>query len=219
MHTVRVVGYVRVSTGEQAQNGSRLAAQEAAIEAEAERRGWQLAHVYRDAGVSGRSLDGRPALSAALSAVEAGRADGLVVARIDRLSRSLSDFATLVERSRRRGWVVLAPGLGVDTSSPSGEMLANVLAVFAQFERRLIGQRTREALAVRRSQGVRLGRPRSISADVRDRIIRERNAGETFQAIADQLNASGIAPARGGRAWYATTVRRVVRADAEAAPG
>src|SRR5207248_6984277 len=71
----------------------------------------------------------------------------------NRLSRSLLDFSGLVEQSRREGWQLVALDLGVDTSTPSGEMLANVLAVFAQFERRLIGQRTREALAIKRAQG------------------------------------------------------------------
>ena len=70
-----------------------------------------------------------------------------------------------MERSRKQGWALVALDLGVDTTTPSGEMMANVLAVFAQFERRLIGQRTREALVVKRRQGVRLGRPRVMSPD------------------------------------------------------
>ena len=100
-------------------------------------------------------------LRLALEAIEAGTAEGLVVAKLDRLSRSLLDFAALMERGRKRGWNLIALDLGVDTSTPSGEMMASVLATFAQqFERRLIGQRTKDALAVKRSQGVVLGRPR-----------------------------------------------------------
>jgi DNA invertase Pin-like site-specific DNA recombinase len=99
----------------------------------------------------------------------------------------------------------------MDASSPSGEMLANVLAVFAQFERRLIGERTKEALAVRRNQGVRLGRPRVIPPEVRAEIIDARHQGLTFQSIADQLNELGVPTGHGGRQWYAATVRRVVR--------
>src|SRR3954454_14784867 len=90
---VRAIGYVRVSTSEQADSGAGLAAQEHAIRTEAERRGWDLVEVFVDAGVSGRSLTGREALAAALEAVEdGGRADVLVVAKLDRLSRSLVDF-------------------------------------------------------------------------------------------------------------------------------
>lgn len=89
---------------------------------------------------------------AALEAVEGGQADALCVAKLDRLSRSLLDFAGLMERSRKRGWSLVALDLGVDTSTPSGEMMASVLATFAQFERRLIGERTRAALAEKRAR-------------------------------------------------------------------
>ena len=108
-------------------------------------------------------------LSEALRTIEGGEADALVVAKLDRLSRSLIDFAGLIERSRRRGWAIVVLDLGVDTTTPVGELVANVMAAVAQWERRAIGQRTREALAVRRAQGVRLGRPRAIPPDVRAR--------------------------------------------------
>lgn len=91
--------------------------------------------------------------------LQRGDACTLVVSKLDRLSRSLVQFAELMERSRRKGWSLVALDLGVDTSTPAGEMMASVLASFAQYERRLIGQRTRDALAVKREQGVRLGRP------------------------------------------------------------
>jgi len=88
----------------------------------------------------------RPGLASALEQLDADQADTLVVSKLDRLSRSLLDFAALVERSRRNGWTLVALDLAVDTTTPSGEMLANVLAAFAQFERRLIGQRTKEGV-------------------------------------------------------------------------
>src|SRR5262245_11855580 len=112
-----VVGYIRVSTSEQADSGAGLEAQRQAIEAEASRRGWKLVHVFEDAGASGKSLDGRRGLQRALEAIEAGTAGGLVVARLDRLSRSLLDFAALMERARKRGWNLIALDLGVDTST------------------------------------------------------------------------------------------------------
>src|ERR1700730_10653270 len=90
----RVVGYVRVSTDEQADSGLGLAAQRTTVAAEAERRGWTLVAVHEDA-LSGKSLD-RPGLAAALAAIEAGEAAGIVVAKLDRLSRSLKDFALLM---------------------------------------------------------------------------------------------------------------------------
>jgi DNA invertase Pin-like site-specific DNA recombinase len=141
--------------------------------------------------------------------VEDGAASALVVAKLDRLSRSILDFAGLMERSRRKGWALVALDLGVDTTTPQGEMVANVMASFAQFERKLIGQRTREALAVKKAAGVRLGRPRSLSAPTLDRIADLRRAGRTLEAIATELNDLRVPTAHGGR-WHATTVRRLV---------
>ena len=204
-----VVGYVRVSTSEQADSGAGLEVQRAAISGEAERRGWQLVHVFEDAGASGKSLNGRRGLQEALEAVEAGRAEGLVVAKLDRLSRSLLDFAALMERGRKKGWNLIALDLGVDTSTPAGEMMASVLATFAQFERRLIGQRTKDALAVKRAQGVRLGRPREISEQTVERIEELYQAGLSVAAIARKLNADGVSTPRGGR-WHPPGVARAL---------
>jgi DNA invertase Pin-like site-specific DNA recombinase len=125
-----------------------------------------------------------------------------VVSKLDRLSRSMLDFAGLMDRSTREGWALVALDLGVDTTTPQGEMVAAVMAVFAQFERRLIGQRTKEALAVKKAQGVRLGRPRLTPDAVIARIRAERAAGRTLRVIADGLNADGVPTAMGGRRWY-----------------
>lgn len=206
----RVVGYVRVSTDEQTSSGLGLEAQRAAIEVECARRGWELVEVYEDAGVSGKSMAGRPALGAALEAVRSHRAGALVVAKLDRLSRSLLDFSMLMVRSQKEGWALVILDLGVDTTTPSGEMIANVMATFAQFERRLIGQRTKDALAVKKRQGVRLGRPRSLDDSLVKRIKRERKAGKSLRAIATDLNDGGVPTAHGGAKWHASTVRAVL---------
>lgn len=206
---MEVIGYTRVSTSEQFDSGAGLEAQRAAIESECARRSWQLLAVYEDTA-SGKSLD-RPGVRDALTAVEAGKAQGLVVAKLDRLSRSLMDFAGLMERSRKQQWSLIALDLGVDTTTPSGEMIANVLATFAQFERRLIGQRTKEALAVKRSQGVQLGRPRSMPDDLRARLHDLRASGMSYNAIARLLNEEGIATAQGGQSWHASTVTKALR--------
>jgi DNA invertase Pin-like site-specific DNA recombinase len=219
---VRVIGYVRVSTGEQAANGAGLAAQRDGITQEAARRGWEVVAVYEDGGASGRSLDGRPGLSAALGAVAGREADGLVVLKLDRLSRSLIDFAGLLERARRERWTLVALDMDIDTGSPQGEMLAHILATFAQFERRLIGERTRVALAARRREGVRLGRPPSVPPEIRARVAAERAAGRTLRRIAAGLDADAIPTGHGGSRWRPETVRRLVqqeRAAAEASPG
>lgn len=158
-----MVGYVRVSTAEHGDSGLGLEAQRSAIAAECHQRGWILRAIHEDAGASGKTMNGRPALAAALTMVKAGEAEGIVVAKLDRLSRSLLDFVGLVARAQKEGWNLVALDLGIDLSTPAGEAMANVMATFSQLERRLISQRTKDALAVKRSQGVRLGRPPSTS--------------------------------------------------------
>jgi DNA invertase Pin-like site-specific DNA recombinase len=213
---MRAVGYMRVSTAEQAGSGAGLEAQRAAIEREAAHRGWELVEVCTDAAASGRSITGRPALDRALRAVEGGDADVLIVAKLDRLSRSLLDFAALMARAQQRGWNLVALDLGIDLSTPAGEFLANVMASAAQWERRIIGQRTREALAVRKAQGVRLGRPVGLGADVTDRIRKLREQGLTLAAIAGLLNAGEVPTAQGGARWHASTVRAVLERTSDA---
>lgn len=211
---MQIVGYTRVSSAEQAESGLGLEAQRVAITEEAERRGWDLVAIYEDAGASGKSTNGRPGLAQALEAVESDAAAGMVVAKLDRLSRSIVDFGTLLERSRRNGWAVVALDLGVDTSSAAGELVANVMVSVAQWERRAIGDRTRAALQVKREQGVVLGRPRLMPAKIRRRILRERARGRTYSAIADDLNRDEVPTAQDGAAWWPATIRKVVNAPA-----
>lgn len=209
---MRCIGYVRVSTDEQATNGVGLEAQRAAIEQECERRGWQLVEAIEDAGYSARNLK-RPGIQRALELLRLGEVDALVVAKLDRLSRSMLDFATITAQAQREDWALVALDLAVDTTTPAGEAMANVLATFAQFERRLIGQRTKEALAAKRVAGVKLGRPRKLSEEVAARIRNERRGGRSFAAIADTLNREGVPTAQDGRRWYASTVRAVTLRD------
>lgn len=204
-----VVGYTRVSTEDQGANGVSLAAQEAAIEAECSRRGWRLLRIEQDT-LSAKTVN-RPGLQAALDSCRSGEANGIVVAKLDRLSRSIVDFGRLLEEARKKSFNVVALDLGLDLSTPQGELVANVIASVAQWERRIIGQRTREALAVKKSQGVAIGRPPTLPASVVNRIKRQRKAGKTYAAIADTLNRDGVTTAQGGRQWYPATVRAVLQ--------
>lgn len=210
---MRVLGYVRVSTEEQSDSRAGLEAQKAAIVRECERRGWQVVEIIEDAGYSGRDLK-RPGVQAALEVLRSGGADGLVVSKLDRLSRSMLDFATLMATAQKHRWALVALDAPVDTTTPAGEAMANVLAVFAQFERRLIGQRTREALAAKKANnswknGVPVGRPRGLPDRIVKRIVRDRQRGQSFRAIADALNAEKVATAQGGKQWHPATVRAV----------
>ena len=150
----------------------------------------------------------RPGVQEAIRALEAGEADAIVVSKLDRLSRSMVDFSDLLARARKGGWGVAALDC-VDTTSPSGEMQAHVIAVFAQYERRLIGQRTKDALAVKRAQGVRLGRQPVLDGDVRDRIRRMRQSGASLARIADMLAEDGTPTAHSGRR-HASTVSKIL---------
>ena len=205
------MGYVRVSTQEQADSGLGLAAQRKAIKTECHRRGWHLSEIHEDAGASGRSLKGRPGLAVALEKLRSGKADGLLVAKLDRLSRSLVDFAGLMATARRERWNLVALDLGIDLSTPSGEFMANVMASAAQWERRIIGQRTREALAIRRQEGFRLGAEPMISEEIATLIVSERRGGATLQGICNHLNEQGVPTTAGGRCWWPATVRRVLQ--------
>jgi DNA invertase Pin-like site-specific DNA recombinase len=207
---MRVLGYVRVSTEEQAGSGAGLDVQRQAIVAEAARRGWQIIGVIEDAGFSAKDLR-RPGVQEAMAVLASGSANALVVAKLDRLSRSMLDFTGLMAKAQKENWALVALDCAVDTTTPAGEAMANVLATFAQFERRLISQRTREALAAKKARGVRLGRPSSLPSNVVDRIKRERRGGKSFAAIADGLNTDDVPTAQGGRRWYPATVRYVLR--------
>lgn len=206
---LRAIGYIRVSTDEENDSGLGLEAQRATIEGEAARRGWDLVRIYTDTA-SGRSLARRPGLEQALGGLEAGQAAALVVSKLDRLSRSTKDFATLMERAQRKGWAPVVLDLGVDATTPAGELVASVMVSVAQWERRAIGERTKEALAAKRAQGAKLGRPRQLPDLVRKQIARMRAEGLSLRTIADVLDDEGIATAQGGARWYASTVRKVL---------
>jgi DNA invertase Pin-like site-specific DNA recombinase len=118
-----------------------------------------------------------------------------------------------MDQAQQQGWALVALDCQIDTSTPAGEAMAHMLGTFGQFERRLIGQRTREALAQKRAQGVRLGRPRQLPEKVRRRIKRRHMAGQTLTRIADELNRDGVPTAHGGARWWPATVRAVLLAD------
>lgn len=204
------VAYLRVSTNEQADSGAGLDAQRAVIEASATARGWTIVGWFVDAGASGKSLDGRPELAQALAAVRGGEAATLIVAKLDRLSRSVLDFAGLIADAKKRGWNLVALDLGVDLSTPAGKLVAGMMANVAEWERDVIGQRTRDALAAKRAAGVRLGRPRGLPDDVVQRIVAAKSTGASLTAIAADLNAAAVPTAHGGARWYPSTVRAVL---------
>jgi DNA invertase Pin-like site-specific DNA recombinase len=204
---MRALGYLRVSTAEQGDSRAGLESQERVIRDECTRRGWELVDIRRDVA-SGKSMRHRPELAKTLRALAAGEADALVVAKLDRLSRSVLDFASVMETAQEQKWSLVVLDLGVDTTSTNGKLIAHIMIALAQWERELIGDRTRSALRAVRARGTRLGRPSGVTEDTVRLIRTLRRTGMSWQRIADALTSEGVATAQGGR-WHAATVRKV----------
>lgn len=216
---MNAVAYVRCSTEEQGETGASLQAQEQAVREACTVRGWTLTGLHRDV-LSGKDTN-RPGLVAALAELAPGSA--LVVAKLDRLTRSVADLGVMLERSRKEGWSLVALDLGVDTSTPAGELVANVMCAVAQWERKAIGQRTKDALAVRRAMAARgeswvkrdgtvatrVGRPPSMSPEVHARAAAMLRDGKTRREVAALLNAEGVPTPLGGRLWRASSLEAV----------
>ena len=201
-----MIGYLRVSTEEQATSGLGLEAQRDTITRYAEQHGWDVLW-YEDAGVSAKSLD-RPALQEALIRLHPKKrdVDGLLVAKLDRLSRSVHDFSGLLKLAYARKWSVVAIDLGVDTSTPTGRLVANVMMSVAEWEREIIGARTSAAMQVAKRQGKQIGRAATpLPATTSERLSTLHAEGLSVARIAHRLNADGITTALGSQ-WYVSTV-------------
>jgi DNA invertase Pin-like site-specific DNA recombinase len=208
--TVRAIGYCRVSTQEQADSKLGLGAQREAIDREITYRRYKLVDVVEDAGESGKDLH-RPGISSVLERLARGEADALVVAKLDRLTRSVLDLAELVDWAKRAHVRLIFGDLGVDTASSGGKMFTQMLGVFAEFERDRISERTREAAAVRREQRKCMGRPGVLDTDraLADRIKAWHADGWSLRKIADQLNTEGVPTVRGAAQWHVSAVQAV----------
>jgi site-specific DNA recombinase len=226
------IGYVRVSTQEQATDGVSLDAQRDRLRAYCKFNGIKLIDIKSDEGYSGSTLD-RPALQAALQMLRRGRANTLLVAKLDRLSRSLRDVCTLVEElfSDERNHLLSLCGM-VNTHSAAGRMVLMNLANFYQFERELISERTRDALQHMKAQGIRLGpahygyelgqqldeRGRRVLVPVESeqaviaKMMALRESGLSFRDVARRLNEERV-PARRGGVWRVNGVRNALMHD------
>jgi DNA invertase Pin-like site-specific DNA recombinase/peptidoglycan hydrolase-like protein with peptidoglycan-binding domain len=198
-----VIGYVTVSS-----EAHRSDADPAvhAIEAACERAGFELLEVVTDRE-SGRGLE-RPGLTYALQQITEGKASGLIVSDLRRLSRSIVDLGALMEWFRAAGAGLIALDLGVDTSTPVGREIAATLVALGDWEHERIARRTRSGLTEVKASGRRAGRPSLRDfPDLVERITAMRSANMTLQAIADQLNAEGVPTLRGGAMWRPSSVQ------------
>lgn len=212
---LNIIGYVRVSTRERRFSRPSRTTQRQAIQAECAQRGWHLVGYEEDVR-SGRSLR-RPGLHAALDACRAGRAAGLMVMQLDRLTYSVEDLAYLMHRAVEDGFTIVAPDLELDLGTEQGAHLARVLSVAATWHPRGVGRRTVLAREHKRDTSAR-GRPSSTPPVLAQRIRDMRAGGATLQAICDTLNAEGVPTPRGGTHWRPTSLRAIVRTQAESGP-
>lgn len=234
----KIVAYLRVSTSGQADGGVSLEAQREKLKAYALALDLELVAIVEDAGYSAKTLK-RPGLQVALDHLTEGRASGLLVTKLDLLTRSVRDLGDLVDRYFGSRFSLLSVGDAVDTRSPSGRLVLNVLTSVAQWEREAGAERTREALGHLKREGVRLGAPalgwtrteerdtegRRVVVELDEerstvaRIVALRREGHSLSSIAATLEREGRPTKRGGGCrWYRATVLRVSR-RAEAIDG
>lgn len=223
---MKVIGYVRVSTEEQASNGQSLDAQRAKLDAYAKLYDLELVAVVEDAGQSGKTLN-RPGLQTVLAALRRGDVDGVVIAKLDRLTRSVADWQALIDEffGERSGRQLFSVSDSIDTRTAAGRLVLNVLLSVAQWERETIGERTRDALQHRIRNGQRCGKVRygyDLAADGKTlvenpaeqetiRTVRQwRDSGRPLRQIAAELTARGVPTKEGRQAWTHTAVNRIL---------
>jgi len=214
---VRAVGYVRISKADrdktEAEQRLSLRQQADSIRATCEERGWHLVAIHEDFAISGND-DTRPGFAAIADAMRDGSADRVVVRHVDRLYRKAWRLLRLVDpvEDGGEGWDIYSIEQAFDTSTPEGWFAFAQFALFGDFERRVIGKRTKLALAQLRKEGKHTGRPSGIPAEVEDRILALHTEGLSASAIAELLEAEGLArPTAKSKSWHHSHVLAAVR--------
>jgi DNA invertase Pin-like site-specific DNA recombinase len=207
---MNAIGYIRVSTDEQALSGLGLEAQRAAVQAKAEYLGWDIGHWAVDDGYSAREGAVRPAWDHALELLAAGVHGALVALRFDRISRSTFDSAAMLRELETHGWELVLVDGQVDTTTAVGRMFFRQQANMAEYERDLISERTRAALAAKRARGERLGRERVIAPELEALIVRLAR-GNTYAQVVDVLQSRGIPSPSGRDRWAKSTIGAIVK--------
>ena len=217
----KAIGYIRVSTEQQADEGVSLAAQRAKITAWCALNDYKLIAIYEDAGISGKTVSKRPQLQAALSEMKKGMA--LVVYSLSRLARSTKNCIEIADELKATGSDLVSLTEKIDTSSAMGEFFFTLIAALGQMERKVIGERTKAALAHKKANGEKyapvpfgyaeVNRRLEVvkhEADLIDEIFSKRASGETLQSIALALNEQGVIGKQGGK-WYASSVSCILK--------
>ena len=216
----KAIGYIRVSTTEQASEGVSLEAQRAKIAAWAVANDYELVAIHEDAGITGTSMEKRAGLQAAIAATGKGMA--LVAYSFSRLARSTADMLEIASGLEKKGADLVSLTEKIDTTTAAGRMVFRMLAVLSEFERDIISERTTNALAHKKAQGqvysalplgyanadgklVPIDEELLVVAEIKDM----RGQGKTLREIADDLNGRGIGGKRGGK-YHASTIKAVL---------
>lgn len=230
MESLRLIGYVRVSTEEQASEGESLAAQKENLHQYCKVFGHELLSIIEDAGVSAKSLK-REGLQQCFAMLRSGFAEGLIVTRLDRLSRRVFDLSGLVETVFKRS-AFLSVKEQIDTSTASGMLHFNILASMAQWEREVLSERTSDTMQSMIARGVQVGRAPyglrySENTDEQGRKYLEVEPSEmkiaklvlfwrqleppmSYSRIAKMLNQQGVSTRRGAK-WHAQTISNIAK--------
>jgi len=224
----KMIAYLRVSTKEQGNSGLGLEAQKANIEAYASLYNIDIVETVSESA-TGKNLN-RDGLRTALAKIEAGDADGLIIAKLDRLTRSVKDMGTLLEKHFNHASLVCVADQ-IDTTTPAGRMILNILTSISQWEREAIVERTKDALQAKKARGEKTGGhcPYGYTADANGKLtpepaeqkiiksmIRLKKKGYTYQSIADKLAKDGVLTRTGSSKWTPATIRKIYKREAKA---
>src|ERR1700730_17988130 len=219
---MKAIGYARVSTDKQADRGVSLESQTEKIRAMTVVHSADLADIIVEAGESAKSLN-RLGMQRLLALVDLGEVNAVIVAKLDRLTRSVKDLCELLERFDRRGVALISVAESLDTSSAAGRLVLNIMTAVSQWEREAIGERTRDAMRHKRTQSERVGNiafgyrlapdgkhvePDPGEQTVLTDIRKLRGSGISLRKIAATLNRRALTTRR-GTAWRLEHVARI----------
>jgi site-specific DNA recombinase len=223
LSTMRAIGYVRVSTDKQADHGVSLEAQEAKIRAMATVQGAEIAELIVDGGESAKDLK-RPGMERLLTLVDERKVDTVIIDKLDRLTRSVKDLAELLERFQRRGVSLVSVAESLDTGSAAGRLVINIMTAVSQWEREAIGERTRDAMQHKRSNGRCVGNlaygyrlsadgehvePEPTEQKALNHIRSLHQQGHSLRQIAASLNGQSLRTRRGS-GWRHDHILRII---------
>jgi site-specific DNA recombinase len=207
---MKVIGYTRVSTEKQGVDGVSLDNQKAKIEAYCTVKDWNLASVITDED-SAKNLR-RSGIKRLMQMITDHEVDVLIVNKLDRLTRSVRDLGTLLDLINKHGVSLVSLSETIDTTTAAGELMLNVLISVSQWERKVISERTTEAMQYLKKSGKAYCRATFSDKDVIQKIRDMRAGGLSLQDIATNLTDAGVKTARGGQ-WHASTVLSVLNTN------